>query len=310
MVKVAYVGSHGYHLLTSPTTNIAIAQILPDGRKFFPADAPIANPNLNPGEIMMSNVNSFYNSFQLEIEKKFTDRGAFGGLRYKAALTIGKSIDDNSNNTNTQARNSPSQLLDPMDPKRDRGLSAFDVRKLFVFNFTYDFPRIAPEGFVSKVLNGWQLNGILTLSDGPPVTVLAGFNVSRNKERTVADRPDLAGGASSNPVLGGPDRYFDPNSFVLPVPGFYGNLGRNTLIAPGLSNFDFSLTKQINVPSVSESFSVQFRAEFFNVFNRPNFGIPAVNLFDSRGRNLGSAGRIRDTVTTSREIQFGLKVIF
>jgi hypothetical protein len=89
-----------------------------------------------------------------------------------------------------------------------------------------------------------------------------------------------------------------------------GNAGRNELVGPGLATFDFSLFKSIPVKRISENFNVQFRAEFFNLFNRPNFLPPLdnISLFNQSGGSVGGAGQIDATSTTSREIQFGLKL--
>ena len=89
--------------------------------------------------------------------------------------------------------------------------------------------------------------------------------------------------------------------------GYFGNLGYNTLTAPGLATFDFSVLKNVNV---GESKRLQFRAEFFNLFNRVNFGLPAASPFLSSGARDPQAGKITETRTTARQIQFGLKLIF
>jgi hypothetical protein len=114
-------------------------------------------------------------------------------------------------------------------------------------------------------------------------------------------------GASNNPVLGEPNRYFDPNAFMLPAAGTFGDIGRNTVTGPGLAVFDFSLYKNF---SVGVGRSLQFRAEIFNLFNRPNFALPGANLFTSTGARQSNAGVITSTVTTGREMQFGLKFSF
>ena len=139
------------------------------------------------------------------------------------------------------------------------------------------------------------------------MTVLSGFNRSRNQANTFADRPNLRPGASNNPVLGGPDRYYDPNAFELPPPGQYGNLGRNTLIGPGFWDVDFSLVK---ITPVGERLKAEFRAEFFNILNHANFGLPSLATFNTDGTVRGAAGRITSTANTSRQIQLGLKVSF
>jgi hypothetical protein len=130
---------------------------------------------------------------------------------------------------------------------------------------------------------------------------------ARFQAGTSPQRPDLAPGANNNPILGSPDRYFDPAAFTLPEPGFYGNLGRNTLTGPGLANVDVSLNKLFRL---TEAASLQFRAEAFNIFNHPNFAIPSQRtVFNSSGA-VGSAGRITSTTTPARQLQLGLKLTF
>ena len=151
------------------------------------------------------------------------------------------------------------------------------------------------------------MGAILTLSDGAPFTAITSFDRSRSRKNQASDRPNLVSGASNNPVLGGPDRYFDPNVFALPPAGYYGNVGRNTLTTPGFANVDLTLTKLF---PVTERLKVDFRAEFFNLLNRANFGLPSNAIFNSNGTFRGTAGRINSTTTTSRQIQFGLKFLF
>ncbi|MBF8305992.1 MAG: outer rane receptor protein, partial [Acidobacteria bacterium] len=140
------------------------------------------------------------------------------------------------------------------------------------------------------------------------------------------DRPSLAPGMSNNPTsgtttcFGVPEklqtvaRYYDPCAFALPDLGTYGNLGANTIIGPGFVNFDFAVHKTFNF---TERVNLQFRGEFFNLFNTPGFGDFARSIFRSAtggpgGTPLynGSAGRILDTLNTSRQIQFGMKLGF
>ena len=136
-----------------------------------------------------------------------------------------------------------------------------------------------------------------------------GFERSRSQAGTdLSERPDLRPGANNNPVLGGPDRYYDPNAFVLQPAGFFGNLGRSTVIGPGVANVDIGLVKET---PFREGRAVQFRAELFNAFNRANFGAPVQVVFgNASGLPAGNAGRITSTATTSRQIQFALKFVF
>jgi hypothetical protein len=167
-------------------------------------------------------------------------------------------------------------------------------------------------GFAGQLLKGWQLNNVTTLQSGQPFTVRLGFNRSGNLNTTsfsMNDRPDLNPGYSSNPVLGGPDRYWDINAFALPAPNTRGNLGRNTLVGPDLINADLSLVKAIALDSQR---SLQVRLEAFNFLNRPNFAVPSgrIAFTSAAGAVAPSWGRITSTVTTSRQIQLGLKYIF
>jgi hypothetical protein len=191
---------------------------------------------------------------------------------------------------------------------RDYALSGFDQRHVLTFNYTYDLPfGRQRSGFTGALLKGWQVNGITTISSGPPFTVVWSGNRARTYPGSTRSRPNLVPGANPNPILGGPDHYFDVSAFAPQAAGFTGNLPRNSLTAPGLANFDGSLVKSINF---GEHRSVQFRTEVFNIFNRANFGIPLRVIFDTQGRPIGSAGQIKNTVTTSRQIQFGLKFLF
>ena len=107
-------------------------------------------------------------------------------------------------------------------------------------------------------------------------------------------------------VLGSPNQWFNPNAFALPAAGTWGTLGRGTFTGPGLADVDVSLFKNT---AVAEKATLQFRAEFFNLLNHANFGPPNATVF-SGGAVSASAGLITATATTSRQIQFGLKLIF
>ena len=296
---IGYVGSSGYHIIRNTTPNSVFPEFLPDGRKFFPAGAPRRNPELGGGGMWLTDANSSYNSLQLELTQRAT-----AGLRFKAAYTYSKNIDTNAGKITEETPGGANQPMDPDDIKRERSLASWDVPHNLAFNFTYDLP------LGQGLLGGWQLTGIATVTAGPPVTPRNGFNNSRNRGRRDAGRPNLLPGADSNPALGSPDKWFDPTVFSLPDAGTYGNLGRNTLRMDGGANLDFSIFKNTAIPSISEDFNVQLRAEFFNIFNHAQFGVPDLLLFTPGGGRRGAAGQVRRTVTTSRQIQFGLKFIF
>ena len=173
------------------------------------------------------------------------------------------------------------------------------------------------------------MSGILKASSGPPVSIEIGSNRSGDNNSDAPDRPDLRPGASNNPnhgttagcgvvrngkptiaagqKLATRDRFYDPCAFGLPARGYYGNLGRDTVIGPGVANFDFSLVKNFHV---TERNLIAFRAEFFNLFNRANFGLPARFALTSSGAPAGNAGAIQSLTTSARQIQFGLRYSF
>jgi hypothetical protein len=301
-VTIGYVGSEGYHLTRRVDLNTVVPQILPGGVEFYSATSPRKNPLLGASNFISTDATSSYQGLELEVLQRLSH-----GLRYKVSFTFSKNIDTSSSTVGGFAIGNTNSTMQPDNLRRDRGLSSFDVPRNLVSNLTYDLPWQNSTRAAAKWIGGWQVSGILTLSDGMPFTGLAGFNRSGDKASTVSDRPNLLPGRNQNPVLGGPDKYFDPSSFVLSPTGFYGNLGRNTLLTPGSATLDCTLAKVI---PLSERLKLDFRTELFNLLNRANFGLPSNTIFTSSGAIQGNVGRISSTVTTSRQIQFGLKLIF
>lgn len=155
------------------------------------------------------------------------------------------------------------------------------------------------------------MNGIISAASGPPKGIEVTFDRARSLQGELEQRPEAVAGFSNNPVLSDgrdPNRYFDVGAFTLPPEGFFGNVGRNTLIAPGIFTFDLGLAKNF---SLHEEIRLQFKAELFNIFNRANFSQPSTTIFDDEsGIPLPTAGTITNTSTTSRQIQFALKILF
>jgi len=325
MVNIGYVGSHSYHLTRLTDFNYAIYQIQPDGSKFYAANAPRRNPIFSSSRFIVADVSSSYNSLQLD----FTQRMSHG-MRYKVSYSFAKNIDETSSTTASHGTGSVPQSQDPENRRADRGPSVYNVPHNAVMNLTYDLPWNNFSGFPGKILGGWQLGTIVTLSAGQAFTAATGFSRSRDQQDRVADRPNLKPGADNNHTsgttagcgvdprdrnqivpsgqkLGTPERYFDPCVFELPEAGTYGNLGRNTVVGPGIATVDFSLTK---LTQLGERLKMDFRAEFFNLLNRANFGLPNAQVFSTNLEPSGTAGRITSTTTTSRQIQFALKLLF
>lgn len=327
VASVGYAGSQGRHLWMRGSENIVQPTILPDGRKCFNfldttgrpnpncPNGSLArrNPNLGDVRRVRDEANSAYNGLLLGLQKRFGK-----GLQLQASYTYSKSMDEGSSITTNARQGSATGLMDTDDWRLDHSLSDFDARNNFAFNSTLNLP-FGPgkaygsglTGVKAQLAEGWQLGLILKAASGSPVTATdSSANWSRSGVTSRIERPDLSPGKSNNPTLGSPDQWFDPTAFAVQTLGFYGNAGRNTIIGPGILSVDFSTLKDTAVPKISEQFRIQFRAEFFNVLNRANFGIPNGAIFDSRGRIQGNAGQITNTTTSSRQIQFGLKFLW
>lgn len=308
VVTLAYVGSRGIKLPRESDWNIG-----------SPGRPTARNRNFTRIRFRTWDANSFYNSFQLGINKRYSR-----GFQMQGSYTYSKSVDDMSSPLGrTEFNNGQQRSSDPFNRKGDRGLSSFDVRHSLTINYTLDLPFGAGrrfgsslQGLAESLVGGWQLNGIVTLSSGLPFTPIIVVDLDRDGTDDNEQRPNLKAGRSNNPRLGRPEQWFDPSAFESIALGTRGNLGRNTLIGPGLATFDFSLVKNVKIRRVSEDFAIQFKTEFFNLFNRANFALPPrtnMEIFTDAGpaaKPLPAVGRITNTVTTARQIQFALKVIF
>jgi hypothetical protein len=235
------------------------------------------------------------------------------GLQFRGNYTFSKSLDTHSSSFLANSGvGGTTTLLDPQDPRRDWGPSNFNVKHRLTANFSYQLPVGRGKGYLGNVtgapdrlISGWQVNGIITVQSGFPFTPLVGFNQSGNGDSRAPDRVSVNPNFSGPMTLGKPGRWYDPNAFLLPPPGTYGNAGRDILFGPGEAEFDASVFKNFRI---TEKAAVQFRGEIFNLFNRPNFGLPIISTFTSAGGISPSAGLITYTATTSRQIQFGLKL--
>jgi len=146
------------------------------------------------------------------------------------------------------------------------------------------------------------------LQSGFPFTPQLGFNPSNNGDSRNPTRPSWNPAFSGSVILGRPDQYFNPNAFTVPVSGTYGNVGRDTLTGPDIAELDVSALKALNIV---ERVNLQFRAEFFNVLNHTNYGMPNTIVYSgATSAPSPTAGVITSTATTSRQIQFGLNVNF
>jgi hypothetical protein len=326
VLRLAYVGSHGYHGLLSIDPNSIPAQVCSSAggctaggtpgtaRSTVPQSAqyiPIAsrpNPYLGAGFFWYTEGNSSYNALQVDVMRRLTK-----GLEFRANYTWSKNLDMNSGLTGAQAQNQAQMIMDRNDLPRDWGLAALNITSQASVSGHYELPFGQEKrwlnrggGLAGKLAGGWQLNAIATLLSGFPFTPQVGSNRSGDGDTRNPDRPSLNPSFTGPVVLGSPNQWFNPNAFVLPAAGTWGTLGRGTFAGPGLADVDVSLFK--NTP-VADRVALQFRAEFFNTLNHANFGPPNATVFSSGAVN-ASAGLITTTATTSRQTQFGLKLIF
>ena len=303
MLSVSYVGSHGYNLLVQNDTNPPIPTMINGQPNFL--NAPRKNPNLGAIAFNIPDASSRYDSLQL-----YLTRNVGRAVRFQLAHTYSKCIDYGSISYGLQASNSGQQARsNPYDLAADKGPCDFNIKHNFTGSATYSLPF---QG--NRLVEGWQVSTVVMAHSGSPFSVQDGFDRVglNNPAGQPGERPDLAAGRSSNPILGTVSEWYDPTAFALQGAGFIGNLGRNTLVGPKFVDFDLSFAK---VTKISERTSLEFRAEGFNLFNHPNFGLPGQLLFsgiDAKDNGIPnpSAGVITNTVGTQRELQFAMKFLF
>ncbi|HYA16864.1 MAG TPA: carboxypeptidase-like regulatory domain-containing protein [Bryobacteraceae bacterium] len=299
---VGYIGSHGYHELLSVDANEPIPGSL-NGQVYYPSGAPLANPALANTTTWFSEGLSSYNALQIDVNRRFHK-----GLQFRGVYTWSKSLDDGTALNSSVGSNAPGFVMFPLDPKLDWGPSTSDVRNLAVLNGTYALPFTAKAGLAKKLVEGWSISAIETLQSGFPFTPSLGYNPTNNGDSRNPIRPSVNPAFTGPVILGNPNEWFNPAAFLNPASGTYGNLGRDTLNGPGLAELDFSALK---VTPINERVKLQFRAEFFNILNRANFGIPNTVVFTAAGTTPSpTAGVITNTATTSRQVQFGLKLLW
>jgi outer membrane receptor protein involved in Fe transport len=308
-VMAGYVASRGRNLIRLGDANLA-PETMVNGVKTYQPQLGRRNPNFTGIWQRVTDAESTYNALQIGVNKRYSQ-----GWRVQASYTLSKSEDDASGINSQDFSNVVQYGLDWYDPKFDWGLSAFDARHNLTFNGSWDIPafRIS-NGVLAAIFKGWQLNNITTLRSGHPFTIQLGFNRSGNLNTTgfsMHERPDIVPGC--DPVLGGPDRYWDINCFAMPAANTRGNAPRNSVIGPGLVAVDLSLVKNVGMGGTRH---LELRLEAFNLLNRANFAVPSgrvaftgVNA-DGTPAIAPTWGRITSTVTTSRQIQLGAKFVF
>jgi hypothetical protein len=309
VLTLGYVGSRANHLFIGQETNPCLpTQVLPDGTIFRDPSVPCTptNPNLSNIVDRFAVGTSNYNSLQMAL-----DRGFGKNIQFRTAYTYSKCLDYGSYYTGNDSigpngQTAGLQAGNLANTKRniDYGPCDFDLRHNWTSNLIWQLPFHG-----SRLKDGWQLSLITSVHSGTPYSVYDGIdqaNVGAGGAAANAERPDLVPGASNNPtgirktslgVFG-----FEPSAFQLQTAGFFGNLGRNTLVASGVRDIDFSLAKNTKI---TERTSAQLRLDIFNLANHTNFGFPNASLAAG-----AAEGQITSTATTSRQLQLSAKFIF
>ncbi|MBI1354443.1 MAG: TonB-dependent receptor plug domain-containing protein [Acidobacteria bacterium] len=301
VAEVSYVGTKGTNLMARRNFN----PLIPVNGIDAPLNSSTKLTRLYPGFgdmlVTSQNGSSTYHSFQASLKQRY--KKSF----FQASYTLGKTL----SNGGEGSRFFTSLFVTPWnDWSRAKGPAAFDRRHRFSVVFNQELPSSFQGGVGKWVLNDWQLNGFFVTQTGNPLTVVSrnsgrgigGSAINPNGDNLFADvniSGNLANPGSAGSNL---DHYFVNGAFSDPGLYSFGNSGRGNVYGPGQWNVDFSMFK--NIP-LTERFKMQFRSEFFNIFNHANFANPNQDV-----TNTGSFGTIRDTSVNARLVQFALKLLF
>ena len=241
---------------------------------------------------------STYNALELHVDRRLAK-----GLLLQVSYTYSKTLDDGGEQLDgdTQYRNA-------QDLKWEHALATFDERNRFVIDALYDLPvgkgqKVNIQNrWLDGIVGGWQANGILTVHSGQPFTPELNFNTANTSAGD--DRPNRIANGNLPSGQQTVQQWFNTAAFVAAASYNFGNAGRNVLIGPGATDLDFSLFKSFGIPFFGERGKVQFRSEFFNILNHPQFSLPNATV------NIPQGGTITSTANPMRQIQFGLKLIF
>jgi hypothetical protein len=289
---------------------------VPVGSYYIPAGAPKPTPSLASTWTWISEGDSSYQALQVDLTRRLSQ-----ALSLRGVYTWSKALDDGDSLNQTTAGNAPGLASNPFDLRADWGPATYDVRNMAVANAIYSLPFGKGEGFANglsgwgdRFVSGWSVAGIVTLQSGFPFTPQLSYNPSNNGDTRNPVRPFLNPDFSGPVILGKPNQWFNPNAFIAPpsVFGFYGNVGRNSFVGPGLATWDFSVLKDT---PIRERLTLQFRTEIFNLLNRANFNTPNLIVFTPPSFTnpsgvSGTAGAINSTATTSRQVQFALELLW
>jgi hypothetical protein len=290
VLRSSYVGTRGNHL------SIAL-----DEKTAYPGPGAIPPRRPYPQYATISSWEpigiSAYHALQLSAEKRFTN-----GLSFLVGYTFSKSLDQGGGGNSASAE-SRQNVQNPRDVSASYGLSDFNYPQRFTASVAYDLPfgrgrayMKNANRFFDALAGGWQLSSIVTAQDGPPGTLTMGTSTANTGTNQYPNRICDGNLPSSQRTI---QHWFDTSCFTAPALYTFGNAGRNIIIAPGLETWDFATHKDF---SITERTGITFRAEFFNVLNKANFGYPNTSI------GTLAAGTITRVVTNARQIQFALRL--
>ncbi len=303
---IGYVGSHAFHEISSVDENLPSAAYPYPTQVITATSTGLANPSVWNTTHWFSDGLSNYNGLTIDVNHRTSH-----GLQVRGSYTYSKALNDGDSMNTSVATNSPAFAENPRNLRVDYGRASFDVRHSAVINAIYDLPfgHGQPREWTRQLLANWQIGGIETLQTGLSFTPQLSYNPSNDGDTRNPVRPSWNPSFSGPVITGSPTEYFNPDAFIQPAAGTYGNVGRNSLQGPGLATTDISLARRF---LLTERFNLQFRAEFFNIFNRVNFNTPNPVVYAAAAPAAPSptAGVITSTSTTSRQVQFGLKLLW
>lgn len=294
-LQVGYVGNHGVNLRRNMDINF-----------FDPSLRSRPNPDFADINIETATGFSSYNGLQVQLQQRWAR-----GFLYTVNYTLAHAIDDVQDQGLYSA-----QPQNNNNFKAERGNSSGDIRHNFTFDLLYNLPIgqghrfLNPKGAgLQRLAGGWQVSALGLLHTGLADTVYIGTNTFGNGNFT-NQRPNCVPGVDPYASPRTAQHWLNPAAFALPAPGTFGNCARNSVYGPPLKQFDFSLIKNTKI---AERQSLDFQAEFFDIFNHPNFDEPNTVFTPS---NLSSFGEIFNTLGrtigfgTSRQIQLSLRLNF
>ena len=309
-LTIGYEGWHSYHQILSEDMNEPIPTYLANGQPYFTPGSENANPDLANSTSWVSQGVGLYNALELDVRRNYAN-----GLQFRGNYTWSKNLDDGSAWNTSVSGNTPAYVEFPFNPKLDWGPAATDVRQAASLTGIYDLPFGAGHALFSRafgpaklISTGWTLDAIATLQTGFPFSPQLGYNPTGSGDTRNPVRPNWNADFHGDLYPHKPGEFFDPAAFLPPATGTLGNVSRDSLAGPGLSQLDFSAIKKTRV---AEGLNLTFRAEFFNILNHTNFVTPNEVVYSSATSGISpTASVITATSTTSRQIQFGAKLEF